>query len=165
MELGHWLAPLTCQWWEYYQVISQVYTYVQKCHTRYFYIVTDKFLVCYRCRVNQNGIAILGSVEESPKIRWDTVGVPGQPDILTVALALWYLHILASTDNPSNHLQLGGLLPSLVWSMTGDCIGEHPTFFHWALCRVWHMSHYLSLFCIFSGCTCILKFVTFHSLS
>ena len=115
---------------EYYQVISQVYTYAQQCHARYFYVVTDKFLVCYRRRVDQNGIAILGGVEESPKIRWDTVGVPGQPGVLTAALALWYLHILASTDNPSNHPQPGGRLPSPVWSITGDRIGAHPTFLH-----------------------------------
>jgi hypothetical protein len=115
---------------EYYQVISQVYTYAQQCHARYFYVVTDQFLVCYRRRVDQNGIAILGGVEESPKIRWDTVGVPGQPGVLTAALALWYLHMLASTDNPFNHAQPGGILSSPVWSITGNRLGEHPTFVH-----------------------------------
>jgi hypothetical protein len=50
---------------EYYQVVSQVYTYAQQCHARYFYIITDQFLVCYRRAADAQGNPIEGSVDES----------------------------------------------------------------------------------------------------
>ncbi|TDL23024.1 hypothetical protein BD410DRAFT_839327 [Rickenella mellea] len=104
---------------EFYQAISQVYTYAQQARVRYFYILTDQCLVCFRRQANAASHPINGGLEMSPPIYWATQG-PGR---LTVALALWFLNMHAAQDN-------GWQLRSTAFDERGRRIALHPTFLH-----------------------------------
>jgi hypothetical protein len=74
---------------------------------RYGFVLTDRELVVIRRSTGQDGRPILGNLELSKPIRWNS-GMPAY-DItsrnpqarkvrLTVPLALWYLGMMASDD-------------------------------------------------------------------
>lgn len=76
---------------EFKQVLSQVNFYMVQHHARYGFVLTDRELVAIR-RLDGNG-----NLELSDSIRWDAQGTANHP-VLTVALALWYIGMLASNN-------------------------------------------------------------------
>ncbi|KAF4199010.1 hypothetical protein CNMCM8694_006763 [Aspergillus lentulus] len=76
---------------EFKQVLSQVNFYMKQHNTRYGFILTDCELVAVR-RLDRNG-----NLELSASIPWTAKGSASQPQ-LTVLLGLWYLGMLAASD-------------------------------------------------------------------
>lgn len=74
---------------EYLQVLAQVNFYMKQHNARYGFVLTDTELVPIK-RLDANGNLLLGQA-----IQWQAAG----PARLTVALGLWYLGMLAASDN------------------------------------------------------------------
>ena len=107
-----WILPL-----------SQVYTYCLHSDSRYGYIITDKELVVLRCRPeprsellsDEEGDESQASINATPAQRalrtggileykavlWGngSKGSKSDPNLLTVNLALWYLHLMAAENS------------------------------------------------------------------
>ncbi|CRL23858.1 unnamed protein product [Penicillium camemberti] len=76
---------------EYRQPLSQVNWYMKQHHSRYGFLMTERELLVFR-RLDDNG-----NLELAAPIPFTSGGNATQPQ-LTVLLALWYLGMLAATD-------------------------------------------------------------------
>jgi hypothetical protein len=76
---------------EFKQALSQVNFYMKQHRTQYGYILTDREFIAIR-RLDQNG-----NLQLSNPVLWHTAGNVAHPR-LTVALALWYLGMLAAEE-------------------------------------------------------------------